>query len=125
VVDFHAEATSEKQALAYHLDGRVSCVIGTHTHAPTADERLLPGGTAFISDVGMCGDYNSVLGMDPSEPINRFLTKIARSRFEPATGPATLSGVVVDIDRTSALATSIRALRLGGVLAPSEPLGSN
>jgi metallophosphoesterase (TIGR00282 family) len=122
VVDFHAEATSEKQAMGYFLDGRASCVVGTHTHAPTADERVLPRGTAFVSDIGMCGDYDSVLGMDPSEPLNRFLTKIPRGRFEPATGPATISGLAVDIDDATGLARRTAALRLGGVLAPTEPL---
>src|SRR5262245_3347306 len=80
-VDFHAEATSEKQSMGHFLDGRVTSVVGTHTHAPTADERILSGGTAYMSDVGMCGDYNSVLGMDTQEPINRFLTRIPRERF--------------------------------------------
>src|SRR5215468_1585084 len=122
VVDFHAEATSEKQAMGYFLDGRVSCVIGTHTHVPTADERVLPQGTAFMCDVGMCGDYESVLGMDREEPINRFLSKIPRARFEPAMGAATLSAVAVDIDDRTGLATRTKAVRLGGVLAPTEPL---
>jgi len=122
VIDFHAEATSEKQAMGYHLDGRASCVIGTHTHAPTADERVLPRGTAFVSDIGMCGDYESVLGMDPGEPLNRFLTKIPRSRFEPALGPATISGLAVDIDDSTGLARRVAGLRLGGVLTPTEPL---
>ncbi len=121
VIDFHAEATSEKQAMGYFLDGRVSLVVGTHTHAPTADERVLPEGTAFMSDVGMCGDYNSVLGMDRTEPLNRFLTKIPRSRMEPANGPATVSGVAVETDDKTGLATHVAALRLGGVLAPTEP----
>jgi metallophosphoesterase (TIGR00282 family) len=122
VIDFHAEATSEKQALGYFVDGRASLVIGTHTHAPTADERVLPRGTAFMSDVGMCGDYNSVLGMGIEEPINRFLTKIPRERFEPALGPATLSGLAVEIDDATGLATRVKSLRLGGVLEPTEPL---
>jgi len=122
VIDFHAEATSEKQAIAHFLDGRVSCVVGTHTHAPTADEWILPGGTAYISDVGMCGDYHSVLGMDAAEPINRFLTRIPRERFEPAMGPATISGLAVEIDDATGLASRTKGLRLGGVLAPSEPL---
>jgi metallophosphoesterase (TIGR00282 family) len=121
VVDFHAEATSEKQALGYYLDGRVSLVVGTHTHAPTADERVLPEGTAFMSDVGMCGDYNSVLGMDRTEPLNRFLTKIPRTRMEPASGPATVAGVAVEVDDSTGLAVHVAALRLGGVLAPAEP----
>ena len=120
-VDFHAEATSEKQALGHFLDGRVSAVVGTHTHAPTADERVLPGGTAYMSDAGMCGDYQSVLGMDLTEPVNRFLTRIPRERFEPALGPATVSGLAVDIDDATGLATRTHALRLGGVLAPTEP----
>ncbi|MGH6814842.1 MAG: TIGR00282 family metallophosphoesterase [Hyphomicrobiaceae bacterium] len=121
-IDFHAEATSEKQALAHFLDGRVSCLAGTHTHVPTSDERILPGGTAYMSDAGMCGDYHSVLGMTPQEPINRFLTRIPRERFEPAMGPVTLSGLAVEIDDATGLATRVGALRLGGVLAPAEPL---
>lgn len=122
VIDFHAEATSEKQALAYFFDGRVSAVIGTHTHTPTSDERILPRGTAYISDAGMCGDYNSVLGMDIQEPINRFITRIPRERFEPAMGPPTLSGLAVEIDDETGLARRTQALRLGGVLSPAEPL---
>ena len=122
LVDFHAEATSEKQAMGYFVDGRASCVVGTHTHAPTADERVLPRGTAFVSDIGMCGDYESVLGMDAGEPLNRFLTKIPRGRFEPAMGPATISGLAVDIDDATGLARRTTGLRLGGVLAPTEPL---
>ena len=121
IIDFHAEATSEKQALAYYLDGRVSAVIGTHTHTPTADERILPAGTAYISDAGMCGDYNSVLGMDIEEPINRFLTKIRKQRFEPVMGEGTLSGLAVEIDDRTGLAIKIKALRLGGVLGSTEP----
>jgi 2',3'-cyclic-nucleotide 2'-phosphodiesterase len=122
VIDFHAEATSEKQALGHFVDGRASAVVGTHTHAPTADERVLPGGTAFISDLGMCGDYQSVLGMGKDEPINRFLTKIPRARLEPANGPATLSGLAVEIDDATGLAVRTTSLRLGGVLSPTEPL---
>ena len=120
-IDFHAEATSEKQAVAHFLDGRVSGLVGTHTHAPTADERILPHGTAYMSDAGMCGDYNSVLGMKIDEPINRFLTRIPKERFEPAEGPATLSGLCIEIDDKTGLATRLKALRLGGVLSPSEP----
>jgi metallophosphoesterase (TIGR00282 family) len=122
LVDFHAEATSEKQAVGYFLDGRVSLVVGTHTHTPTADERVLPEGTAFMSDAGMCGDYNSVLGMDRTEPLNRFLTKIPRARMEPATGSGTIAGVAVEVDDKTGLATHVAGLRLGGVLAPAEPL---
>ena len=121
IIDFHAEATSEKQALGYFVDGRATAVIGTHTHVPTADDRVLPNGTAFISDVGMCGDYNSVLGMDIEEPINRFLTKIPRQRFEPARGQASLSGLAVDIDDATGLARACGALRIGPNLEPAEP----
>lgn len=120
-VDFHAEATSEKQALAHYLDGRVSAVVGTHTHTPTSDERILPGGTAYMSDAGMCGDYNSVLGMRPEEPVNRFLTRIPRERFEPASGEATICGTAIETDDTTGLARHITAVRLGGVLTPAEP----
>jgi metallophosphoesterase (TIGR00282 family) len=121
VIDFHAEATSEKQALGYFLDGRASVVVGTHTHAPTSDHRVLPNGTAFVSDIGMCGDYNSVLGMDVEEPINRFLTKIPRQRFEPASGPGTLSGLAVDIDDATGLARACSAIRIGPHLEPAAP----
>lgn len=121
VLDFHAEATSEKQAIAAYVDGRASCVVGTHTHVPTADERILPGGTAFMCDIGMCGDYESILGMQKDEPLNRFLTKIPRGRFEPAGGPATLSGLAVDIDDGTGLARRVAPLRVGGVLSPSLP----
>ena len=120
-VDFHAEATSEKQALGVFLDGRVSSVAGTHTHSPTADQRILPGGTAYMSDVGMCGDYNSVLGMTSAEPVNRFITRIPRDRFEPALGEATLAGLAVEIDDTTGLAVRTAPLRLGGVLSQTMP----
>jgi 2',3'-cyclic-nucleotide 2'-phosphodiesterase len=120
-IDFHAEATSEKQALGFFVDGRATAVVGTHTHVPTADDRVLPGGTAYISDAGMCGDYNSVLGMDIEEPINRFITKIPRQRFEPADGPATLSGLAIDIDDKTGLAKACGALRVGPHLEPATP----
>jgi metallophosphoesterase (TIGR00282 family) len=123
VIDFHAEATSEKQALGHHVDGRASLVVGTHTHAPTADERVLPGGTAYVSDAGMCGDYDSVLGMDKAEPIRRFLTKIPGSRFEPALGPGTLSGFAVETDDATGLALWIAPLRIGGALRETIPDG--
>jgi 2',3'-cyclic-nucleotide 2'-phosphodiesterase len=120
-IDFHAEATSEKQALGHFLDGRVSAVAGTHTHSPTADDRVLPGGTAFMSDAGMCGDYQSVLGMELDEPVHRFITRIPRGRFEPALGVATVSGLAVEIDDKTGLAIQCGALRMGGVLKPIEP----
>ncbi|MFM7084404.1 MAG: TIGR00282 family metallophosphoesterase [Hyphomicrobium sp.] len=122
VIDFHAEATSEKQALGLFVDGRASIVVGTHTHAPTADERILPHGTAYMSDAGMTGDYNSVVGMVGDEPLNRFLTRISRERFEPATGIATLSGLAVEIDNATGLASWVKGIRLGGMLQPSSPL---
>ncbi len=117
-IDFHAEATSEKQALGAHVDGRATVVVGTHTHAPTADERVLPGGTAYMSDAGMCGDYDSVLGMQTEEPINRFLTRIPRGRFEVSDGPATVCGLAVTIDDKTGHATHVSGFRKGGVLSP-------
>src|SRR5258705_5126255 len=88
IIDFHCEATSEKQAMGHFCDGRASLVVGTHTHAPTADHQVLPTGTAFISDVGMTGDYDSVIGMNKDEPLNRFVRRIGAGRFGPALGPA-------------------------------------
>lgn len=121
LVDIHAEATSEKQALGYHLDGRVSVVIGTHTHAPTADHRILPAGTAYMSDAGMCGDYDSVLGMQREEPIRRFLYKTPGSRLEVATGEGALCGLAIEIDDRTGLASRIAAVRLGPNVEESWP----
>jgi metallophosphoesterase (TIGR00282 family) len=121
IVDFHAEATSEKQALAHHLDGRVSLVVGTHTHVPTADHRILPGGTAIQTDVGMCGDYQSVIGMDFHEPLRRFMEKVPGERFQAADGPATISGIAIETDDASGLAAAIAPLRLGGALSETIP----
>jgi metallophosphoesterase (TIGR00282 family) len=121
VVDLHAEASSEKQAMGHYLDGRVSLVVGTHTHVPTSDYRILPGGTAFQTDVGMCGDYNSVIGMEKDEPLHRFLHKIPSERFSPANGPATLAGIAVEVDDGSGLATAVAPLRLGGSLTEVMP----
>jgi metallophosphoesterase (TIGR00282 family) len=121
VIDFHAEASSEKQALAHHLDGKVTLIVGTHTHVPTSDERILPGGTAYQTDVGMCGDYNSVIGMDYEEPLRRFLKKVPGERFTPAEGPATVAGLAVDVDDATGLATAVAPLRLGGVLSEAVP----
>ena len=121
VVDMHAEATSEKQAMAYFCDGRASIVVGTHTHAPTADLRILPGGTAFMTDVGMTGDFNSVIGMVKEEPLQRFLRKVPSARFEAASGPATLCGMAVETDPTTGLATRVGAVRLGGILDQAAP----
>ena len=121
LIDFHAEATSEKEALGHFVDGRVSAVIGTHTHVPTADEQILGNGTAYISDAGMCGDFNSVLGMDKEEPIQRFLTKIPTGRFAPSSGEATLCGVAIEVDDATGLARAVAPLRLGGRLTQTEP----
>jgi len=121
VIDVHAEASSEKQALAAFVDGRASLVVGTHTHVPTADHRILPEGTAYLTDVGMCGDYDSVIGMEKDEPVGRFLTKIPTGRFQPAQGEATLCGVAVDLDEATGRALAVAPLRLGGRLAEAWP----
>lgn len=120
-IDFHAEATSEKQCFGHFVDGRVSAVVGTHTHVPTADHQILNGGTAYMSDAGMCGDYDSSLGMDKEEPINRFVTKVPRGRFEPASGEATVCGVGIEIDDKTGLAVSIKPLRIGSRLETVMP----
>jgi hypothetical protein len=121
VIDMHAEVTSEKQAMGYFADGRCSLVVGTHTHAPTADHRILPGGTAFVSDVGMTGDYDSVIGMVKDEPLGRFLRRIPQAKFEPATGPATLCALAVETDDATGLARRVGAVRLGGALEEARP----
>jgi metallophosphoesterase (TIGR00282 family) len=121
VVDFHAEATSEKQGMGYVCDGRASLVVGTHTHVPTADHQILAGGTAYMTDAGMTGDYDSVIGMDKDEPVQRFMTGIPSARFEPASGVATLSGVAVETDDSTGLATRVAPVRLGGRLSQSSP----
>ncbi|EFO31503.1 metallo-phosphoesterase [Roseibium sp. TrichSKD4] len=118
IVDIHAEATSEKQAMGHFLDGRVSLVVGTHTHVPTADHQILSGGTAYLSDAGMCGDYDSVLGMEKDEPVNRFQRKISGGRFTPALGDATVCGVAVETDDRTGLAVAVSPLRIGGRLEP-------
>jgi hypothetical protein len=121
VLDLHAEATSEKQAMGHFCDGRASLVVGTHTHAPTADHQILPGGTAFQSDVGMTGDYASVIGMSKHEPLQRFLRRIPAAKFEPALGPATLCGLAVEIDDKTGLAQRVGAVRVGGRLEQARP----
>ena len=115
IIDYHAEATSEKNALALHLDGRVSVIAGTHTHIPTADTRILPKGTAYQTDLGMCGDYLSVIGMEKTEPIRRFITGMSKERFRPADGEATLSGIIVDIN-DNGLANKVSPFRYKGHL---------
>ncbi len=120
LVDMHCEATSEKQAMGVYLDGRASLVVGTHTHVPTADHRIMPGGTAFMTDAGMTGCYDSIIGMDKDEPIRRFLESTPGSRFEAASGPGTLSGVAVEIG-ANGLVTKIAPVRVGGLLEPALP----
>jgi metallophosphoesterase (TIGR00282 family) len=121
LVDFHGEATSEKQAMGHFLDGRVTAVVGTHTHVPTADYQVLPGGTAFQSDAGMTGDYDSVIGMVKDEPLSRFLRRIPATKFEAATGPGTLCGLAIETDDASGLATKVAAVRLGARLEEAVP----
>ncbi len=121
VVDVHAEATSEKMAMGHWCDGRASLVVGTHTHVPTSDGQILPGGTAYMTDAGMCGDYNSVIGMDKREPLSRFVTGMAKGRFAPGEGEATLSGVMVETDRRKGLAVKMAPVRVGGRLTQAGP----
>ncbi len=122
VIDIHAEATSEKMAIGHAFDGRVSMVVGTHTHVPTADARILPGGTAYQTDLGMCGDYDSVIGMKKEAAVARFVKKATDERLSPAEGVATLCGVYLETDDASGLATHISPIRLGGLLAKQWPL---
>ncbi len=121
IVDMHCEATSEKMAMGHWCDGRASLVVGTHTHVPTADAQVLSGGTAYQTDAGMCGDYNSVIGMDKAEPLRRFITGMPRGRFEPADGEATLSGLYVETDDRTGLAKAVKMIRIGGRLLPALP----
>ncbi|TVQ52112.1 MAG: YmdB family metallophosphoesterase [Rhodobacteraceae bacterium] len=121
VVEVHAEATSEKMALGHWVDGRASLIVGAHTHVPTADAQILARGAAYQTDAGMCGDYDSVIGMAKPEPLRRFVTGMPGDRFEPAMGEATLSGVFVETDDATGRARRVAPLRLGGRLAPTLP----
>ena len=121
VVDFHAEATSEKMAFAHSFDGQVSLVVGTHTHTPTADHQVLPGGTAYVSDAGMCGDYDSVIGMAKQGAAARFWRKLPGERLAPAEGEATVCGVFVETDERTGLAKRIEPVRVGGRLSQTMP----
>ncbi len=121
IVDFHAEVTSEKMAMGHWCDGRASMVVGTHTHVPTADAQILSRGTAYQTDAGMCGDYDSVIGMDKAEPMRRFLTGLNKDRFTPANGEATLAGTFVETDDATGLARRIVPVRVGGRLQGSTP----
>jgi metallophosphoesterase (TIGR00282 family) len=120
MVDMHAEATSEKMAMGHFCDARASLVVGTHTHVPTADAQILPGGTAYQTDAGACCDYDSVIGMEKFEPIQRFTRKMSSSRFSPATGPATLCAVFMETDARG-LAIAIEPVRVGGRLKRHLP----
>ncbi|WP_114283959.1 TIGR00282 family metallophosphoesterase [Candidatus Halocynthiibacter alkanivorans] len=122
LIDVHCEATSEKMGMGHFCDGRTSVVVGTHTHIPTGDAQILPGGTAFQADAGMCGDYNSVIGMDKDEPMRRFVTGMGKTRFKPANGEATLSGLYVETDDRSGKATRVVMIRDGGRLQQSHPV---
>ena len=108
-------------AMGVFCDGRASLVVGTHTHVPTSDTRILPGGTAYQTDAGMCGDYDSVIGMDKEEPLRRFTTRMRSGRFEPATGEATLCGVFVETDDATGLAVRCEPVRIGGQLSEYIP----
>ena len=116
LVDFHGEATSEKMAMGHHLDGRVSAVFGSHSHVPTADARILVGGTAYQTDAGMCGDYDSVIGMRKEVAIARFVRKVPGERLSPAEGEGTMCGVFVETDDATGLAVRVAPVRLGGCL---------
>ena len=121
IVDFHGEATSEKVAMGHMLDGRVTAVIGTHSHIPTADYQILPGGTGYITDLGMCGDYDSVIGMRKAPAIERFRRKIPGERLSPASGPADLCGVFIETDDKTGLASYVAPLRIGNRLFSTWP----
>lgn len=120
IIDFHAETSSEKQAFAHFVDGRVSLVVGSHTHVPTADHQILPQGTGYMTDAGMTGDYDSVIGMEKEEPIRRFTRKVPGGRLEPAAGEATLCGVAVETN-SAGLAVKIGPVRVGGRLSQARP----
>jgi hypothetical protein len=121
VVDFHAEASSEKQSLAQSFDGKVSLVVGTHTHTPSADHQILVGGTAYMTDAGMCGDYDSVIGMQKGTAALRFWKKVPGEKLSPAEGAATVCGVFVETNDATGLARRIAPLRMGGRLSEAMP----
>jgi metallophosphoesterase (TIGR00282 family) len=121
IVDVHCEATSEKMAMGHFCNGKASLVVGTHTHVPTGDAQILEGGTAYLTDAGMCGDYDSVIGMEKTEPMRRFITGMPKSRFTPANGEATLSGVFVDTDDRTGAAKTVKMVRVGGRLEQATP----
>jgi hypothetical protein len=120
LVDFHAETTSEKMAAAHIADGRITALIGTHTHVPTSDTIILPGGTAYQSDLGMTGDYDSVIGLKKEGPIQRFTRKFSTEKWSPAEGEASLCGVYIESDDTTGKALVVKPVRLGGILSQTE-----
>lgn len=123
VIDIHAEATAEKVAYARYFDGRISAVIGTHTHVPTADAQILKGGTALLTDAGMCGDYNSVIGMDDDASIRRFTQKISMfAKMSPAGGTATVCGALLEIDNITGFTRDIKTIRVGGFLREQQDI---
>jgi metallophosphoesterase (TIGR00282 family) len=121
-IDFHAETTSEKMSFAHFLDGKVTAVVGTHTHVPTADAQILNGGTAYLSDAGMTGDYDSVIGVEKEIAMHRFIRKMPGERMRPAKGPGTLCGCLIVSNDKTGLAQSIEPLRVGGRLSPAWPV---
>jgi len=120
-VDFHGEATSEKMAMGHFLDGRVSAVVGTHSHIPTADTWILPAGTAYQTDAGMCGDYDSIIGMKKEPSVARFVKRLPTERLSPAEGEATVCGTFIETDDQTGLARRVEPVRLGGRLSPWMP----
>ena len=120
IVDMHCEATSEKMAMGHHCDGRASLVVGSHTHVPTADTMILSGGTAYQTDAGMCGDYDSVIGMKKETSLARFRTQLMTERYQPAVGEGTLCGCVIETDDATGLSIKIDQLRIGGRLSESQ-----
>ena len=121
IVDVHGEATSEKMAIGHYCDGSASLVVGTHTHVPTADGHILQGGTAYQTDAGMCGDYDSVIGMEKQVPIDRFLGRVPRQRLAPAEGKGTLCAVYLETDDQTGLAKFVLPVRIGGALSEALP----
>lgn len=119
-VDLHGEASSEKMAMGYYADGRISALVGTHTHTPTADTRILPNGTAYQTDAGMCGDYDSVIGMDKKTAIDRFVTKVPKERLTPAENEGTLCGVYIETDDATGKALTVKPVRIGAHLSNSK-----
>lgn len=122
IVEMHAEATAEKYIMGHFCDGRATAVVGAHTHVPTADAQILPGGTAYLTDAGMCGDYDSVIGMKKGPLVQRAATRLPVERKAPAEGPATMCGVFIESDDKTGLATRIEMIRVGGRLQQAIPV---